>query len=146
MWSAYAHRTIYLDSNIIIYAIERGYRWAQVTQAMLEAIDRRTFQAATSELALAEVLAKPFARNESDEIGKYERLFAPHSALTMSIVDRDTLLLAARLQGSLGLKLFDAIHLATAQRAGCDYFLTEDERLGRCLTDEPKWLKLSDVG
>ena len=81
MWSAYANRTIYLDSNIIIYAIERGYRWADTTQSMLAAIDNRIFRAVTSELAIAEVLSKPLARGDQDEIAKFEN-FSPPAALS----------------------------------------------------------------
>lgn len=145
MWSAYANRTIYLDSNIIIYAIERGYRWADLTQSMLAAIDSRLFRAVTSELAIAEVLSKPLTLGDQNEIAKFDHFFSPRSALETPVVDRHTLRLAARLQGQLRLKLFDAIHVATARLSGCDYFLTEDERLGRALADELKWLRLSDV-
>lgn len=146
MWSAYAHQTIYLDSNIIIYAIERGYRWADVTQSMLTAIDNRIFRAVTSELAIAEVLAKPLALGHQDEIAKFEHFFSPRSALEMPTIDRHTLRTAAGMQGQLRLKLFDAIHLATARLSGCAHFITEDDRLGRALAGEPKWLRLSDVG
>ncbi|MDB5615817.1 type II toxin-antitoxin system VapC family toxin [Tardiphaga sp.] len=146
MWSAFANQTIYLDSNIIIYAIERGYRQAHTMRAMLEAIDRRAFRAVTSELTIAEVMSKPLALNDLDHISKYERFFAPNSALAIPAISRETLLLAARMQGSLGLKLFDSIHVATAQLEGCDCFLTEDERLGRAIAGETKWLKLSEVG
>jgi predicted nucleic acid-binding protein len=145
MWSACAHQTIYLDANIIIYAIEQGYRWADTTRSMLTAIDNRLFRAVTSELAIAEVLSRPFAVGNHDEIAKFEHFFSPRSALEMSAIDRHTLRTAARLQGQLRLKLFDAIHVATARLSGCEYFLTEDERLGRALAGDPKWLKLSDV-
>jgi predicted nucleic acid-binding protein len=53
--------------------------------------------------------------------------------------------MAAQLQGQLRMKLFDEIHVAAARLAGCENFLTEDERLGRALAGEPKWLRLSDV-
>jgi predicted nucleic acid-binding protein len=144
MWSAYANRAIYLDSNIIIYAIEGANRFLNASQAMVDAIDRRIFRAVTSELTIAEVLSKPLALKDNDLVSKYERFFAPNSALLMPSVDRDPLLAAARLRGQSGLKLFDAIHVAAARLSGCDYFLTQDERLGRAI-DQPKWLKLSEV-
>jgi predicted nucleic acid-binding protein len=145
MWSVYADRTIYLDSNIIIYAIERGYRWADSTQSMLTAIDNRIFRAVTSELAIAEVLSKPLALGHQDEVAKFEQFFSPRSALEMPAIDRNALRTAAGLQGQLRLKLFDAIHVTTARLSGCAYFLTEDDRLGRALDGEPEWLRLSDV-
>jgi predicted nucleic acid-binding protein len=131
MWSSYVNRTIYLDANIIIYAIEERHSWSRSTKALLEAIDARIPSAVTSELAVAEVLAKPLALNNHDLIGKYQRLFAGDGDLRMIAIDRDVWFRAARLQGAAGLKLFDSIHMATAQLSGCDFFLTEDERLGR---------------
>jgi hypothetical protein len=35
--------------------------------------------------------------------------------------------------------------VATARFASCDYFLTQDERLGRALAGQPKGLKLSEI-
>lgn len=145
MWSSFAERTLYLDANVIIYAIERNHSWSRTTKFLLDAIDRKALRAVTSELALAEVLAKPMARNDHNLLQKYQRLFAPDSELAMIQIDRDVLVLAARLQGELKVKLFDAIHLSTARLSGCDFFLTEDERLGRALGDQPKWLRLSEV-
>ena len=144
MWSTYANRQIYLDANIIIYAIEENHSWAQSTRSLLDAIDRKLLRAATSELALAEVLVRPLALADDDLVRKYERLLPSDSDVEMISVDRDVLLSAARLQGELKLKLFDAVHVASARLAGCDYFLTQDERLGRALAGEPEWLQLSE--
>lgn len=47
----------------------------------------------------------------------------------MAPVSRDVLLAAARLRAEIGLKLPDAIHVATAQLTGCDQFLTNDARV-----------------
>lgn len=93
----------------------------------------------------AEVLVRPLALKDDDLVRKYQRLLESDSEIEMISISRDVLFLAARQQGELKLKLFDAIHVATAQLAGCDYFLTQDERLGRALVDRPKWLKLSEI-
>lgn len=44
-------------------------------------------------------------------------------------VDADTAASAARLRGAAGIALGDALHLATAARAGAIAFLTNDRRL-----------------
>jgi predicted nucleic acid-binding protein len=65
--------------------------------------------------------------------------------LSMVNVSRDVLVLAAQLRGEMGFKLFDAIDVVTARFARCDYFLTQHERLGPALSDQPGWLKLSEI-
>jgi len=131
MWSAYSNQKIYLDSNIIIYAIERNHSWAQSTKSLLDAMEDGVFFAITSELAVAEALSRPIAVGNNNLIRKYEQIFATDSRLKMVAIDRNVLFLAAQLRGALKLKLFDAIHVATARLAKCDHFLTQDERLGR---------------
>lgn len=145
MWSAFADQKIYLDSNILIYAVEGQHRWKQATEQMLDAIDRSIFLAVTSELALAEVLVKPIEDGDKDLIETYQRFFSPNSAVKTLPVDRAVLLTAAEVQGQTGTKLADAIHVATARQSGCHYFLTEDDRLGRALGRGLEWLGLAQV-
>jgi predicted nucleic acid-binding protein len=145
MWPATTDQAVYLDSNIFIYAVQKSDQWAKSAEVLLKAIDERTVRAVTSELVLAEVLSKPFALGNTEQIEQYQRLLSAGSGLSMMNVSRDVLMLAARLRGDMGLKLFDAIHVATARLASCDYFLTQDERLGRALSGQPRWLKLSEI-
>jgi predicted nucleic acid-binding protein len=136
---------LYLDSNVFIYAVENSHQWADATEDLLGTIEAGRIRAVASELVLAEVLAKPFADRNMDHIAQYKQLLSPRQQLSMAEVGRDVLIHAAQLRGDKNLKLFDAIHVATAQIAQCDYFLTQDERLGRALADQPKWLKLSEI-
>lgn len=145
MWSNYFGQSIYLDANVIIYSVEQGSQWSHAAQELLVALDRDVMKAVTSELSIAEVLPKPFQLGNPDYIERYDALLHPTSAIQTVPVSRDILIHSARLQARRGLKLFDAIHVATAEAARCDYFLTEDDRLGRALGDQLKWLRLSEV-
>ena len=145
MRAAISGSVLYLDSNIFIYAVERSHRWAEAAEDLLRAVEEKTVRAVASELVLAEVLAKPFVDQNFEHIGRYKSLLSSGGGLSMIAVSRDVLMLAAQFRGDKGLKLFDAIHVATAQLASCDYFLTHDERLGRVLANQPKWLKLSEI-
>jgi predicted nucleic acid-binding protein len=144
MWPAATGQAVYLDSNIFIYAVQKSDQWAKSAEVLLKAIDERIVRAVASELVLAEVLSKPFALGNTRQIEQYQRLLSSGSGLSMVNVSREVLVLAAQLRGDMG-KLFDAIHVATARFASCDYFMTQDERLGRALAGQPKWLKLSEI-
>lgn len=144
-WSAYTGSKVYLDSNIIIHAVENGHASAAIAVALLDAIDVFSVIAVTSELTIAEVMSKPYMRNDSELIARYERFFSPRSALKMVPVDRDILFAAAKVRADKSAKLADAIHVTTARLAGCNYFLTQDERLGRSLGAELTWLSLTEV-
>lgn len=145
MWSAFAGRLLYLDTNIVIYAIEESSDWPTVTRNLLTAIDDGIVRAATSELTIAEVMPKPLKLHDRALTEKFESFLSSPSALMMQPIDRKVLLRAADLQASGRLKLFDAIHVATALMLGCDYFLTEDDRLGRNLESILPWIRLSEI-
>lgn len=145
MWERLKGRSVHLDSNIIIYAIEQGSRWSSVTEKLLMAIDAGGLQAVTSELTMAEVLPKPISLNNPDYLGKYELMFSPSNGIVTMPVSRDILLASCHMQAQMRIKPMDAIHVATAKAAGCQFFLTEDERLGRSMVGDLKWLQLSEL-
>jgi predicted nucleic acid-binding protein len=144
MWDGFTGDRLYLDSNIVILAVETGNQWTDMLRLLFEAIDRNEIRAVTSEMTIAEVLAKPLALGATDVIAQYEALFVENSQLETIEIDRAILRSAAGLQGRLGVKLIDAIHAATALEARCDFFVSNDIRLGRRL-DVPRWLSLGDV-
>ena len=122
---------VYLDTNVFIAAFERrnsqSDRLADLI-AVASRDGRKHF--ATSELALSELLVAPMRQDLEDLVEYYVRLFASNDWLEVRPVDTDVLVFAARLRATRqGLKLPDAIHLATASMAGCDIFMTEDQGL-----------------
>jgi uncharacterized protein len=135
----------YVDTNIVILAIEEGNEWLVVLRSLFEAIDERAIRSVTSELTLAEVLAKPLSSGDQELIDKYDRLLAPDSRLSTIPIDRAILRTAAQFQSQLGIKLMDSIHVATAHLTKCDFFLTQDQRLGRAMGESLRWIQLSDV-
>jgi predicted nucleic acid-binding protein len=141
-WDRFAGEAIYLDTNIVIFAIESREPWFNVLRPLFEAFDRGSIRAITSELTVAEALAQPIAAGNDDLISRYRELFAFDSSLETVPVNRAILMLAAEIRGRLRLKLVDAIHIATARLTGCNHFLTQDERLGRAMGNEPHWLQL----
>ncbi|MGL5136789.1 MAG: type II toxin-antitoxin system VapC family toxin [Beijerinckiaceae bacterium] len=121
-------RPLAIDSNVVIHAVE-GEEADPVSAACRRLIfDMPTPQAfIVSELILAEVLVLPIRRGNSDLTRFYRRLFTDLRTFRMISVTRAVLLEAARLRSVSSLKLPDAIHLATATRAGCAAFVTMDQ-------------------
>jgi predicted nucleic acid-binding protein len=139
MWSSFEGRALYLDTNVIIYAIEGDNPWSNVLRELFHAIDDRAIHAFTSELTVAEVLAKPLELGAGDLVATYEELLAPDSLVRVVPIDRPILRSAAELWGRVRIKLADAIQCA------CDFMLTNDEQFGQRIPSPLQWLSLSQV-
>ena len=124
--SSLSGNIVYLDTNIFIYAMEGYAAFESALRDLFESMSRGDLLAVTSELTLAEVLVKPFRDEREDWIRAYTAAVHQRSSLRVVPIDRATLIEAARLRATLGLRLPDAIHAATAVRAGCTTFLTND--------------------
>jgi predicted nucleic acid-binding protein len=122
-------RRLYLDANVFIYAVEGSPEHVAFLEGLLDLLDAGDATAVTSELTLAEVLAKPFEENRTDLADIYEEMVAPSVWLDLVPVDRAVLLRAARFRAELKLRLPDAIHVSSAVAAGCELFLSNDHRL-----------------
>jgi predicted nucleic acid-binding protein len=125
----FAGRTVYLDANTFIYAIEQIEEFAPVVADLMSAIDRGEIQAVTSELTLAETLVKPLREGNEELADDYAAAIQPRRALTVVPVSRDVLVAAARMRAETGLRLPDAIHGVTALQSSCTHFLTNDAGL-----------------
>jgi predicted nucleic acid-binding protein len=124
-------KSVYLDTNIIIYAVEGFADVAAQIRSLLSAMDDAEIVALTSELTVAEVLVKPF-KDENETVQQaYKTFLTPTPVLQLAPVTRDVLEEAARLRATTYLNLPDAIHLATAKLGGCDSFFTNDDLFKR---------------
>jgi predicted nucleic acid-binding protein len=122
-------KSVYLDTNVIVYAVEGFDEHQAFLEALFRMLDAGEATATTSELTLAEVLVKPFKAGRHDIIELYEDLLQSAASVSVLPVDRQILINAARFRIDLRIKLPDAIHVATAVAGGCDIFLTNDRRI-----------------
>jgi len=120
---------IYLDTNVWIYAVESYPTFITELTALLDSIDQGYQVAITSELSLAEVLVKPLREQNQARQEAYKRAVVNRKNVFVVPVLRELLIDAAQVRADTGLKLPDAIHVATAVRSQCTTFLTNDERL-----------------
>ena len=113
---------IYLDSCILIYALEDSSHRGDIVRAALSNTDHVV---ATSPLVMHECLVGPLKAQDLELKQRYIELFADMHQLE---IDSACFLLAAEIRALHGLRTPDALHLAAAQLAGCDELWTNDRR------------------
>lgn len=138
--------TAYLDANVFIDFVEGEPALSDPLRPLFKSLHGLHRVVVTSELTLAEVLA-PHGRTQTRAIAKdvYLDLIARNDAIAMVPVTRDVLLDTPDLRRQTGQKLIDAIHCATAVRAGCVFAMSRDRRMRRALTGL-QWLNSDQTG
>lgn len=126
---AVTRELVYLDTNVIISVVEGTQGLSEPQRAFLLGLDDGSSKALTSELTLAECLVKPLADRNANAVQTFSLLLDNRPTLQVTPITRDVLLKAARLRAEAGMKLADAIHMATASLAGCSAFVTDDRRI-----------------
>lgn len=117
---------IYLDSCLLIYAIEQHPVFGRPTLAAMEAMPLT--QLCISPLVKMECLVKPMRDANAALRRQYEAAFA--SLRLLELTDA-VFVQAAELRAHFGLKAPDAMHLACALHHGCNALWTNDERLAK---------------
>ncbi len=121
---------VYLDSMIVIYAVEGPEPFLARAKSRLASLVAAGNQAAISDLTRLECRVKPIRLNDADVLDDFDRFFdAPdllRFALPSNVFERATVI---RAEYNFGLG--DSLHLSTAVENGCGLFLTNDTRLNR---------------
>jgi len=120
---------VYFDTNIFIYAIDGHEEYQDLLQNMFEHIAENKILVITSELTLAECLVKPMRDENKESIEQYTNHIKTSELLKVKAVSRNILISSADTRNKLGLKLPDAIHMATAIDQECKTFITNDRKL-----------------
>lgn len=119
---------IYLDTNIVIYLIERPAGWGSRAIARIATARASADDLVVSDLVRLECRVRPTALGDLTTLAQFDAFFAATDVtvqtLTTAICDRATLIRA-----QYRFRTPDALHLAAAVEAGCQVFLTNDTRL-----------------
>jgi predicted nucleic acid-binding protein len=87
--SAELGQRVYLDANIIIYAVEGFAAFLDQMRALMLAMNAGEVTAVTSELTLAEVLVKPLKDQNPAIQQAYKTFLAPTIELEVVPISRD---------------------------------------------------------
>jgi len=119
---------IFLDTNFFIYLIEGSSPRATRAKQLLQAFSARKDEVLTSVMSLGEVLVGPMRQGDFTLAQRYRQIFRGRGVVVLPFLEPAAEAFARiRIDGRI--KAPDAIQLATAGTAGCDLFLTNDERL-----------------
>jgi predicted nucleic acid-binding protein len=122
-------RVIALDTSTFIYLIETHPTFFGAVAPIFQAIDSGAVQGVTSVLALLEVLVRPLEVGATALADDFRAAVSASASLRVVDVDRAVAERAAAIRASHRYRTPDAIHLATAELAGADAFVTNDEKL-----------------
>jgi uncharacterized protein len=116
---------VYLDSCVVIYAVERPGDQGAVVARELETLDGES-QTCISDLVWLECMVDPVRVNDQERQQAMLEGLAGSQVLSL---DSNVFRLATELRAAHGLKTPDALHVACAITHGCDEFWTNDDRL-----------------
>ncbi len=119
---------IFLDSNLFIYHLEDIGPRGERANVIFERLSHRKDTVLTSTLTLGEVLVKPIQTGNRTLEKKYRELLREPEIVVLAF-DRAAGEIFALIRQNRSIKAPDAIQLATAASAGCDLFITNDDRL-----------------
>jgi len=117
---------VYVDTNALIYRVERIEPYLTVSQPLWDALDAGRVEVVTSDLSLLEVLVKPLRDGNTSLVDLDRTVLLGTIGLTVHPVTRAILEAAARFRAQYGLRTPDAIHAACSQATRCTQFVTND--------------------
>jgi predicted nucleic acid-binding protein len=119
-------RHVYLDTNVLIYFLDRNPDYFTLAAAIIEAIESGSIAGYTGDAVIAEILVKPYRSGNIALVSSIKAFFKTENFLTICHHDADTFDLAAQLRAKYNQKFIDALHYATAIRSGCHAIITND--------------------
>ncbi|MCW2245513.1 putative nucleic acid-binding protein [Azospirillum fermentarium] len=138
-----AARKLYVDSNVIICFIEGDQESQRLAEKLFEQAEMAGIELVTSEIAIGECLYGAHKRGRHDSVARFETLFEDVALFRLIPIETETVKQAARLGAACGMKLIDAIHVASAIGAECDALVTNDR--GIKPTEALRVVQLPDV-
>ena len=121
---------VYIDANCLIYSVERVEPYRTLLEPMWQQAQDGNLTIVSSPVLVVEALVKPLRDGNTEIEMQYRELFAANAVRLLEAsygVFED----AARIRADTRLKTPDALHAATALRAGSALFVTNDDDFRR---------------
>ncbi|MEN6348784.1 MAG: PIN domain-containing protein [Syntrophomonas sp.] len=120
------HQNIMLDTNAVIYFLDGTPGLFDLMQELFEMVEHNQLNITFSVISEAELLVKPFREKNSAAIEAVNFFLDEFPNLKISPLNREIGRQAAKTRAESGLRLPDAIILATAINNNCELLLGND--------------------
>jgi predicted nucleic acid-binding protein len=138
-----SYALLLLDTMVLSYHLANHPRYAPLTQVVLQAVESGQVRAVVSTLTLAEVLTAPAQACNRQAMVDYELYLTQFPNLRLVAFDATTARETALVRASTGLRVPDAVQVATARICKADAIVTNDRRwVGRVMA--PALVMLDD--
>ena len=125
------HRTVGLDSSILIYFIEGNPRYGPLANRVFQWVEAGRIRGICSTLTLLEALVQPYRHGDDERASQFYGLLTTYPHLTWVPLSIDIADLGARLRATYRLKTPDSILMATALHSEATGFVANDADLRR---------------
>lgn len=126
-----ANGSIYLDTNCVIYSVEKIEPYCHLLASAWSAAKDGLIQIVCSELVLVEALVKPVREGDTLSEQLYRELLTRSGEISLLPITREVLERTILVRAQHGLRTPDAIHAATAIESGCTLLLSNDPSFER---------------
>lgn len=120
------NKAVYLDTAPLIYYLEENATHSSYLNQLFKKNEAGEFIFYSSVVTLTEVLTLPFRQGNVELAEQYQYFLSETQTLKLIPVNIPIAKLAAKLRAEYGIRMPDAIHLATAMEIKADWFLTND--------------------
>lgn len=124
-------KLIFLDTAPFIYYIERHPTFFQMVRSIFESLSDGDFRAISPPITLAECSIVPYRQGLLELQQDFADALVRNESVIFRITDELVAIEAVKMRVKYGLKLPDAIQIATAIVSNCDAFLTNDIALSK---------------
>lgn len=122
---------VLVDSAPIIYVLENAPRFAPRFRPLFERQEAGTIHFAVATITIVEVLTGPLRAGEESVARRYRTVMESWRVVGLT---PDVAESAARFRASLGLRMADAIQVASAMAIGADALVTHDRDFSKVKT------------
>ncbi|MDD2510467.1 MAG: PIN domain-containing protein [Syntrophomonas sp.] len=121
-----AHQNIMLDTNAIIYFLDGTPDLFDLMRALFELVEQDRLKITLSVISEAELLVKPYREKNSTAIEAVSFFLEEFPNLKINLPNMEISRQAAKIRAESGLRLPDAMIVATAINTQCDLLLGND--------------------
>jgi len=121
-----AHQNIMLDTNAIIYFLDGTPDLFDLMRALFELVEQDRLKITLSVISEAELLVKPYREKNSTAIEEVSFFLEEFPNLKINLPNMEISRQAAKIRAESGLRLPDAMIVATAINTQCDLLLGND--------------------